>query len=58
MTDGTRTSLASRPSTDQIARFAQLTPEERFHWLVDMLAICHELATADVRESWRKHRAR
>jgi len=49
--------LVSKPDADQIRRFAQLTPEQRFHWLVDMLALCHELATPEVRESWRKHKA-
>jgi len=57
MTDGARASLWSRPTDDQLARFARLTAEERFHWLVDMLALCHELATPEVRESWRKHKA-
>ena len=50
--------LASRPDADQLGRFAQLTVEERFHWLVDLLALCHELTPPEVRESWRKHKAR
>ncbi len=49
--------LASEPDADQLRRFALLTPEERFHWLVDMLALCHELATPEARESWRTHKA-
>ena len=49
--------LSSTPTADQLARFAQLTPEERFRWLVDLLAVCYELATPDVRASWQKHKA-
>ena len=36
---------------------AQLTPEERFRWLVDLLALCYELATPEVRASWHEHKA-
>lgn len=49
-------SLVSQPDADQMRRFAQLTAEERFHWLVDLIAVCHELATPEARESWRKHK--
>ncbi|HEY8924084.1 MAG TPA: hypothetical protein VIU64_06860, partial [Polyangia bacterium] len=48
--------LASRPTADQIARFARLTPEERFHWLVDLLALCYELATPEARASWHQQK--
>ncbi len=48
---------ASVPTPDQIERFAKLTVEERFRWLVDTLALCHELATPETREQWRKHKA-
>jgi hypothetical protein len=50
------TSLASRPTAEQIARFSKLTTEERFRWLVDTLAVCHELATPETRRQWRKHK--
>ena len=49
--------LASSPDADQLRRFALLTPEQRFQWLVDMLALCHDLATPEARASWRRHKA-
>lgn len=57
MTEALRKPLVSRPTPDQIERFAQLTAEERFHWLVDTLALCFELSPPEVREQWRKHKA-
>jgi len=57
MTESRRSSLESKPTADQIERFAQLTAEQRFFWLVDMLSFCHELATPEARELWRKHKA-
>lgn len=54
MTERTRDALVTRPTADQIARFSKLTPEQRFQWLVDMLALCYELATPEARERWRK----
>lgn len=57
MPEGVHAHLSSTPTADQIARFAQLTPEERFRWLVDVLALCYELATPEVRASWHKHKA-
>lgn len=56
MTDERRPSLAVRPSPDQIARFALLTPEQRFYWLVDTIALCFDLATPEARQSWRNHK--
>jgi len=56
MADKVPAPLVSTPDADQIGRFAQLTPEQRFHWLVDMLALCHDLATPEARASWRKHK--
>jgi hypothetical protein len=53
MTDPKVNMLASTPTPDQIERFAKLTYEQRFHWLVDTLALCHELATPETRASWR-----
>ena len=58
MTDAKWPSLVSRPTPDQLARFAALTPEQRFHWLVDTLSLCYELATPDARAAWREHKAR
>ena len=49
-------SLSSTPTADQIERFSQLTPEERFRWLVDLLAVCYDLATPEVRASWHEHK--
>lgn len=57
MTEKVTAPLVSKPDADQISRFSQLTPEQRFHWLTDLLALCHELATPEARESWRKHKA-
>lgn len=57
MTEKAAVPIASVPDPDQVRRFAQLTAEQRFHWLTDLLALCHELATPEVRESWRKHKA-
>jgi len=55
---GNKPSLAgSVPTPDQIARFSKLTAEERFRWLVDTLALCHELATPAARAQWRKHKS-
>jgi hypothetical protein len=51
-------SLASRPTPDQIERFAKLTAEERFRWLVDTLALCYELATPEARAQWHEHKRR
>ena len=56
MSDREHAPLVSAPTADQIERFARLTPEERFRWLVDLLALCHELATPEVRASWRAHK--
>ncbi len=36
----------------------KLSAEERFHWLVDTLALCYELATPEVRAQWREHKRR
>jgi hypothetical protein len=57
MTERARPALASRPTDEQIARFAKLSAEERFRWLVDTMALCYELATPDARERWRLHKA-
>lgn len=57
MPENLRAHLSSTPTADQIARFGQLTPEERFRWLVDLLALCYELATPEVRVSWYEHKA-
>jgi hypothetical protein len=51
-------SLSSRPTPDQIARFAKLTPEQRFHWLVELLAVCYELAPPEAHAAWRRHKQR
>jgi hypothetical protein len=57
MSDSQRPSLASRPTADQIARFAKLTPEQRFHWPVDTLALCYELSPPEVQAQWPNHKA-
>lgn len=54
MTDERRSDLPSVPTADQLERFAKLSVEQRFHWLVDMIALCHDLAPADVRAGWRE----
>ena len=54
MPESSRPAVANGPSADQIERFAKLTAEQRFHWLVDMLAVCYELATPEARALWRK----
>jgi hypothetical protein len=46
--------LVSEPTADQIERFRKLSVEQRFHWLVDTLALCFELATPQARAQWRK----
>jgi len=51
-------SLAARPTAEQLERFSRLTVEERSRWLVDYLAVCHELAGPEARERWREHRER
>jgi hypothetical protein len=56
MTERVRAQLASRPTAEQIARFSKLTAEQRFQWLVDTLALCHELATPEARARWRDHK--
>ena len=56
MPESEHTHLASTPTADQIERFSRLTPEERFRWLVDLLALCHELATPEARASWHAHK--
>jgi hypothetical protein len=58
MAESVQAHLSSAPTPDQLARFALLTPEERFRWLVDLLAVCYELATPEVRASWHEHKAR
>lgn len=50
--------LASRPTPEQLERFAKLSAEERFNWFADMLALCFELSPPEVRERWREHKAR
>ena len=57
MNDRTRPSLASRPTPDQLERFRRLTPEQRLHWALDTLVLCHELATPEAKARWRKHKA-
>ncbi len=56
MVENAHARLASRPTAEQIARFSKLTPEQRFQWLVDTLALCHELATPEARARWRERR--
>ncbi len=58
MSEAALSALTSRPTADQIERFAKLTAEERFQWLVDTLSLCHELATEETRAAWRRHKAR
>ena len=45
--------LVSRPTRDQIDAFAKLTAEQRFNWLMDMLALCYDLTPPELREHWR-----
>ncbi len=45
--------LVSRPTREQVENFARLSVEQRFNWLMDMLALCHDLTPPDVREGWR-----
>jgi thiamine pyrophosphate-dependent acetolactate synthase large subunit-like protein len=47
---------ASYPTDDQIARFARLTAEERFLWLVGMQRMLWEAATPEARANWRRFR--
>jgi hypothetical protein len=56
MSERARGSRASRPTADQVARFRKLTPEQRLHWLLDTLVLCHELATPEAKAQWRKHK--
>lgn len=58
MSDAPPPSLAALPTAEQLERFSGLTVEERFRWLVDYLAVCHELAGPEARERWREHRDR
>ncbi len=58
MNEPQRTTLASRPTTEQIERFAKLSYEERFQWLVDTLALCYELSPSETQASWREHKAK
>jgi hypothetical protein len=58
MSDPPEASLETRPTAEQIERFSRLSPEERFHWLMDMLALCYELATPEARASWAEHKRR
>jgi hypothetical protein len=48
--------LVSAPTPEQRAAFARLSVEERFRWLTDLLALCHELTPPAVRERWRERR--
>ena len=50
--------LVSRPTPEQIAAFAKLSPEQRFNWLMDLLALCHELTPPELRERWRTSKTR
>ena len=45
--------LVSRPTREQLAAFAKLTAEERYNWLMDMLALCYDLTPPDLRDRWR-----
>jgi len=45
--------LVSRPTREQVENFARLSVEQRFNWLMDMLALCHDLTPPEVRERWR-----
>jgi hypothetical protein len=54
MTESSRPLGANGPTADQIDRFAKLTVEQRFHWLVDMLAVCYELTPPEARALWRE----
>jgi hypothetical protein len=58
MTEPQRATLTSRPTSEQLERFSKLSYEERFHWLVDMLALCYELSSREAQDSWRKHKDR
>lgn len=58
MPETPRAALISVPTANQIERFAKLSVEERFQWLVDALSLCHELATEETRAAWRKHKGR
>jgi hypothetical protein len=40
-----------------VERFRRLTPEQRLHWALDTLVLCHELATPEAKAQWRKHKA-
>jgi len=57
MSESPRPTLVAQPTADQIERFSKLTVEQRFHWLVDTLALCFDLATPEARAQWRKHKA-
>jgi hypothetical protein len=48
--------LVSRPTKEQVEAFAKLTAEERFNWLMDLLALCFELTPPEIRDRWRQHR--
>jgi hypothetical protein len=48
--------LSTRPTADQISRFRSLTTEERFDWLMNTLALCHDLATPATREAWSERK--
>lgn len=46
--------LVSHPTSEQLAAFAQLTEEQRFNWLMDMLALCYDLTPPELRARWRE----
>lgn len=57
MSERAQGSLVSRPTPDQVERFRRLTPEQRLQWALDTLVLCHELATPEAKDRWRKHKA-
>ena len=53
MIETARAPLVTRPTPEQIEGFSKLSYEERFYWLVDILALWHQLSTPEVRRRWR-----
>lgn len=49
--------LISRPTQEQIDAFKKLDAEQRFNWLMDMLALCYDLTPPELRERWRTIKA-